>query len=96
MSTLPNQRGNSLRGNFDKFNGSNDISVWSYHMNVLLRGYGLYDYIAGEVPKPRAWTNSELEIRVSNVNDDKTLDTKSKLVKIDTLEDDFDKKQKRL
>ena len=96
MSTLPNQKGNTLRGHFDKFNGSNDISVWSYHMNALLRGYGLYDYVAGEVPRPRAWTIKELEARVNDVTADKTLDDKTRRARIDTLEDDFDKKQKRL
>jgi hypothetical protein len=49
----PLQKGNSLKGNFDKFTGSNDVSVWKYNMESLLRGLEVYDFAAGKIKQPR-------------------------------------------
>ena len=62
--SLSNQKGNSVKGQFAQFNGSNDITVWQYNMGSLLRALGLYNYVQGTARKPLYWTIDDYEKRV--------------------------------
>lgn len=79
MSTSMNQqqKGTSLKGQSESFSGSDDISVWIYHMNALLGAMDHFNCIAGQVgSKPRGWSQKDLNKRVEAVK--KT--TKSKQI----------------
>lgn len=33
-------------------------------MESLFRGLGVYDYVAGNVPKPKVWSEADLTLRI--------------------------------
>jgi hypothetical protein len=55
-------KGTSLKGTFDKFNGSNDVSMWKYNIKTLFRGLGVDLYIENQVSKPAYWSAADLAI----------------------------------
>lgn len=77
-------KGTSLRGNFDKFNGSKDISVWKYSMESLFRAIGVYDYIENKVPQPSYWSAKDVSLRIQDIGE--TEDSKEYRARKDLIE----------
>jgi gag-polypeptide of LTR copia-type len=77
-------RGTSLKGTFDKFNGSNDISVWRYSMESLFRAIGVHDYAENKVPQPSYWSEADVILRIGDIENEP--DTKEYRTKKDTIE----------
>ena len=62
-------KGTSLKGTFDKFNGSNDISVWKYKMESLFRAIGVYDYVDNKVLQPSYWSKEDVDLRIKDIDE---------------------------
>lgn len=63
------KEGISLSCTFNKFSGSNDISVWQYHIESLFRAIGVDYNISGTYTKPRCWSDEDFEIRCKDLDE---------------------------